>query len=107
MVGFRPITKQGKWAAICSLIIVGLFLLVIAVMQPLGIGNTVGGDNPPAMTKFLTALPLFLIMAAALGSVGFGLTAMTKRDRGISVYLATLLGLLVMWIGVAGFFVKT
>ena len=90
MAYFLAKTKQGRWSAI----FIAVFFLCFIAMQILVAAGQTGGEGFPG--NLLLFIPG--VLGAAFGVVAFftGLFAIIrKRERGILVFVITLIGLLI------------
>jgi integral membrane sensor domain MASE1 len=92
-ISFHPQTILGKWSAGLIISFILLILLANVVVQVQGPrADQTFFSNP------LVSLPMFLALGCAISSFVTGLLAVFReKERGIAVFLATFIGLLVLF----------
>ena len=92
-----PKTRLGKWSIG---LIAAFFLLFILVQIIAAAGRSQGAFDSDSVNIYKILIPVTIIPAGISGVVAFftGIIAIWKyKERSILVYVATLIGLLVLW----------
>ena len=90
-VHFKPKTTPGKWAV--GLIIV--FVVLLASFQLLVASGQRGGET--FFSNLILTIPMLIAGISGVSAFATGLIGIIRsRERSIAVYLATLIGLLVL-----------
>ena len=90
-VHFKPKTALGKWSV--GLIIV--FVVLLASFQLLVASGQRGGET--FFSNLILTIPMLIAGISGVSAFATGLIgAIQSRERSIAVYLATLIGLLVL-----------
>ena len=93
---FAPKTTLGKWSV--ALIIV--FIVLLGVFQLLVASEQRGGET--FFSNLILTIPMLIAGGSGISAFVIGLIGIIKsRERSFIVYLATLIGLLIMlcWLG--------
>jgi len=90
-VHFKPKTALGRWSV--GLIIV--FVLLLASFQLLVASGQRGGET--FFSNLILTIPMLIAGISGISAFATGLIGIIRsRERSIAVYLATLIGLLVL-----------
>lgn len=88
-----PSSVFGRWATW----LMGLFVALLLLFYGLVAAGQRGGEN--FFSNLILAIPGLAAAASAIAAGGFGVRALFARDRSIPVFLAIILGALVLvWV---------
>jgi len=92
-VAFIPKTLLGKWSVG---LIVAFFLLLATGMTVVSVFRQEGGET--FFDNFWISIPMLSAGAAAIAAFFTGALSIWKsKERAILVFIATLIGLIVLW----------
>lgn len=96
MVSTMPKTRLGKW----SVGLIGVFFLLFILAQIIAaIGRSQGAFEPERMGIYQILMPVMIIPAGIAGIAAFfcGIISIIKhKERSIFVFIATIIGFLVL-----------
>jgi hypothetical protein len=90
-VHFKPKTTPGKW----SVGLIMIFVVLLASFQLLVASGQRGGET--FFSNLILTIPMLIAGISGVSAFATGLIGIIRsRERSIAVYLATLIGLLVL-----------
>jgi len=91
-VHFIPKTKLGKWSIGCIIGLVVCFVLFLLLVE----SGQRGGDT--FFSNLLLTIPMFLAGISGVAAFLTGIIGIIKsKERSVFVFLATTIGLFVLW----------